>query len=177
MLLNPQKFSSSMSSQFGPGQCDVVLSLIFNASIKCAFNTSTLTEDIKTIFPKPSNDKMQSYTPIHCRFPFVESFHCFQWIFFSVNNNSIVYVPQLETKSDFWDVIRKFENNVLSSNDLFTSLPPTTNHNQSKTSSNFEFNQTFFCLGNGSYSSFLDSSASPGWFSLFLTNKIQFPLV
>lgn len=65
-----------------------------------------------------------------------------------MENGSIVFVPQLDTEDDFWDVIRTFENDVLSCNNLFVSSPPSLIHNQS----------------NGSSSSFLDSSLSPGSF-------------
>ncbi len=65
-----------------------------------------------------------------------------------MENGSIVHVPQLDTLDDFWDVIRTLQNVILYSNDLFISTLPLLIHNQS----------------NGSSSSFLDSSTSPGLF-------------
>jgi len=64
-----------------------------------------------------------------------------------VENGSIVYVPHIDTQDDFWDIIHTFQNGILNSNDLFISTPPSSSVN----------NQS-----NGSFSSFLDSSTSPG---------------
>jgi hypothetical protein len=36
-----------------------------------------------------------------------------------VENDIILYISHLETKDDFWKVIRTFENVILSDNDLF----------------------------------------------------------
>jgi hypothetical protein len=49
-----------------------------------------------------------------------------------VENGSIVYISQLDTTDDFWDVIHTFQNVVLSGNDLFISTPPLSVNNQSK---------------------------------------------
>jgi hypothetical protein len=51
---------------------------------------------------------------------------------FLVENGSIVYISQLDTEDDFWDVIRTLENVILSCNDLFISTPPLSLNNQSK---------------------------------------------
>lgn len=51
---------------------------------------------------------------------------------FLVENGSVVYVPQLRTEDDVWDVVRTLQNTILSSNDLFISTPPISVNNQSK---------------------------------------------
>ncbi|CAF1623622.1 unnamed protein product [Adineta ricciae] len=128
MLLNPQKFRLSMPSVFGPAEIHIVLATIFNSCVKCAFQQTSFIRRILDIFPTPKDENKDLYTEI------------------KLENGTIVYISQLDTLDDFWDVIRTFQNVILSGNDLFTSTPPVTSlHNQS----------------NGSASSFLDSSVSP----------------
>ncbi len=50
-----------------------------------------------------------------------------------MENGRIIYVPQLDTEDDFWDIIRTLQNVILSSYDLFISTPPVSLNNQSKT--------------------------------------------
>ncbi len=49
-----------------------------------------------------------------------------------MENGSIVYISELDTKDDFWDVIGTLQNDILSCNDLFISTPPLSLNNQSK---------------------------------------------
>ncbi|CAF0716794.1 unnamed protein product [Adineta steineri] len=128
MLLNPQKFRFSMPSMFGPGECHTVLATIFNSCIKCAFQQTSFIKRILDIFPTPKEDEKYSYTEI------------------KLDNGTVIYIRQLDTEDDFWDIIRTFQNVILSGNDLFIStLPPIPSNNQS----------------NDSSSSFRDSSLSP----------------
>jgi hypothetical protein len=66
MLLNPQKFRSSMPSLFGPGESHTVLASIFNSCIKCAFQQTSFIKRILDIFPTPNDDDKDSYTQIKC---------------------------------------------------------------------------------------------------------------
>jgi len=50
-----------------------------------------------------------------------------------VENGTIVYIQHLETQDEFWEVIRTFQNVILSGNDLFIPTPPSISlNNQSK---------------------------------------------
>ena len=76
MLLNPQKFRSSMPSIFGPGECLMVLKLIINSCINCAFQSTLVIKEIIDIYSIPEEDEKDSYIPIKCivkRF-FLENF-------------------------------------------------------------------------------------------------------
>ncbi|UJR30004.1 hypothetical protein I4U23_017550 [Adineta vaga] len=128
MLLNPQKFRVSMPSIFGPAEIHTVLATIFNSCIKCAFQQTSFLKRILDIFPVPKDQEKDSYTQL------------------KLDNGTIIFLSHLDTLDDFWDVIRTFQNVILSGNDLFISTPPVASLN----------NQS-----NGSSSSFLDSSVSP----------------
>lgn len=65
MLLNPQRFHSSMPSIFGPNEYDLVLKTIFDSCIKCSFQPTSFINRIRDIFPS-SNTKENSSTPIKC---------------------------------------------------------------------------------------------------------------
>ena len=43
-----------------------------------------------------------------------------------------MYISELETEDDFWDVIATLQDNILHCNDLFISTPPVPLNNQSK---------------------------------------------
>jgi len=49
-----------------------------------------------------------------------------------VENGTLVNIPSIDNKENFWNVIRVFQNGILAGIDLFTSTPPlphsTTNH-------------------------------------------------
>ena len=49
-----------------------------------------------------------------------------------MEDRSVVYVPELRSEDDFWDVIRTLQNVILSASDLFVATPPTSVNNQSK---------------------------------------------
>ncbi len=53
-----------------------------------------------------------------------------------MENGSIVYISELDTEEDFWDVIGTLQNDILSCNDLFISTQPLSLNNQSKNNSN-----------------------------------------
>ena len=64
-----------------------------------------------------------------------------------VDNGTIVYIPHLATQDDFWDVIRTFQNVILSGNDLFMPTPPTTSlNNQSKNCKKCSINSLFLLV-------------------------------
>ncbi len=66
MLLNPQKFRTSMPSKFGPDESHIVLSSIFDSCIKCAFQPALLLPEILDTFPPPKPEKKDSYVQIKC---------------------------------------------------------------------------------------------------------------
>jgi hypothetical protein len=66
MLLNPQKFRSSMPSVFGPGECLMVLKSIINSCINCAFQSTLVIKEIVDIYSIPEEDEKDSYIPIKC---------------------------------------------------------------------------------------------------------------
>ncbi len=68
MLLNPQKFHSLIPSTFGPDECHIVLSSIFNSCIKCAFRQTSFIQEILEAFSIPKDDKKDSYTQIKCMY-------------------------------------------------------------------------------------------------------------
>ncbi|CAF1020071.1 unnamed protein product [Rotaria sordida] len=117
MLLNPQKFRSSMPSTFGPDECHTVLTSIFDACMKCAFQQASFIKRILDQFPIPKDEEKDSYIQM------------------KLENGTIIYVRQLKTEDDFWDVIRILQNGILSGNDLFISTPPLSVNNQSDDSS------------------------------------------
>lgn len=126
IILNPQKFRFLMPSIFGPDQCSVVLTSILDSCIKCTFQPPSFISRIRDLFPTPSEEKKTSLQKI------------------KLENNTEIYVPQMKTSDDFWDVIRTVQIGILAGQDLFISTPP------------LPTNQS-----NGSSSSFLDSSVSP----------------
>ena len=85
-----------------------------------------------------------------------------------------MYVPEMESHDDFWDTISVFQSAVLSANDLFVSTPPVSINNQSKIQINHHELIIGIDLGNGSSSSFLDSSVSPGLYYLLFLNLTIF---
>lgn len=66
MLLNPHKFRSSMPSIFGPNDCQIVLTSIFNSCIKCAFQQEFPRRILNT-FSISKDEKQDSYTQIKCK--------------------------------------------------------------------------------------------------------------
>ncbi len=74
MLLNPYKFRTSMPSIFGPNESHIVLTLIFDSCIKCAFQQTSLLQQILQTFPTPKADKKDSYVPIKCMSKTIEFF-------------------------------------------------------------------------------------------------------
>ncbi|CAF4026788.1 unnamed protein product [Rotaria sp. Silwood2] len=124
MLLNPQKFRSSMPSTFGPDECHIVLTSIFDSCIKCAFQQASFIKRVLDIFPIPKDEEKDSYTQI------------------KLENGTIVYIQQLETKNDFWNIIRIFQNIILSGNDLFISTSPPSANNRSNDSSSYLFDSS-----------------------------------
>jgi hypothetical protein len=44
-----------------------------------------------------------------------------------VENGTIINLPSIENKTDFWDIIRTFQNGILAGNDLFISTSPVIN--------------------------------------------------
>lgn len=88
-----------------------------------------------------------------------------------MENGSIAYVAELRTEDDVWDVIRTLQNNILSANDLFISTPPTSVNNQSKVCFLWIFDLKDDVVGNGSFSSYRDSSASPGKLKIFFLHS------
>jgi hypothetical protein len=66
MLLNPQKFRSSMPSVFGPGDCQTILSSIFNSCINCAFQHTTVIQGMINTFSIPKDENKDSYIQIKC---------------------------------------------------------------------------------------------------------------
>ncbi len=66
MLLNPQKFGSSMPLIFGPGDCQTILALIFNSCIKCAFQQTSILQNMLNVFSISKDEKKDSYTQIKC---------------------------------------------------------------------------------------------------------------
>jgi hypothetical protein len=63
-----------------------------------------------------------------------------------VEKGSIVYISELETEDDFWDVIGTLQDNVLHCNDLFISTPPISLNNQSKNLINSSNNSLFLSI-------------------------------
>ncbi|CAF3710875.1 unnamed protein product [Rotaria socialis] len=112
MLLDPQKFRSCMLSVFGPDKCHTVLTSIFDACIKCAFQETSFTKRILEIFPAPKDEEKDSYVKI------------------KLKNGTIVYIQQLETLDGFWEAISTLQNIILSGNDLFISTKPISMNNQ-----------------------------------------------
>lgn len=66
MLLNPQKFRTSMLSVFGPAECHNVLASIFDCCIKCAFQQSSFIKRILDVFPIPDDEEKDLYTQMQC---------------------------------------------------------------------------------------------------------------
>lgn len=66
MLLNPQKFHSSMPKIFGPSDCLTIVALIFNSCIKCAFQQTSILQEMLHTFSISKNEKKDSYTQIIC---------------------------------------------------------------------------------------------------------------
>ncbi|CAF5156238.1 unnamed protein product, partial [Rotaria sp. Silwood1] len=106
MLLNPQRFHSSMPSIFGPGECYTVLKTIFDSCIKCSFQPTSFINRILDLFPSINDNKKISSTQI------------------KLENGTIVNIPNIENEDDFWEIIRMFQNGILAGNDLFISTLP-----------------------------------------------------
>jgi hypothetical protein len=68
MLLNPQKFRSSMASVFGPDDCHTVLTSILDSCVQCTFKQSLFIKRILELFPAPDDEKRKFYTKIQCMF-------------------------------------------------------------------------------------------------------------
>ncbi|CAF3053354.1 unnamed protein product [Rotaria sp. Silwood2] len=117
MLLNPQRFHSSMPSIFGPGECNSVLKTIFDTCIKCSFQPTSFINRILDLFPSTNDNKKNSSTQI------------------KLENGTIVNIPNIENEDDFWEIIRIFQNGILAGNDLFISTLPHSIMNQSNDSS------------------------------------------
>ncbi|CAF4715824.1 unnamed protein product, partial [Rotaria sp. Silwood1] len=117
MLLNPQRFHSSMPSIFGPGECYTVLKTIFDSCIKCSFQPTSFINRILDLFPSINDNKKISSTQI------------------KLENGTIVNIPNIENEDDFWEIIRMFQNGILAGNDLFISTLPHSTMNQSNGSS------------------------------------------
>ncbi|CAF0839712.1 unnamed protein product, partial [Rotaria sordida] len=117
MLLNPQRFHSSMPSIFGPSECYSVLKIIFDSCIKCSFQPTSFINRILDLFPSINDNKKNSSTQI------------------KLENGTIINIPNIENEDDFWDIIRMFQNGILAGNDLFISTLPHSTMNQSNGSS------------------------------------------
>lgn len=52
-----------------------------------------------------------------------------------MENETLINIPLIKNKRDFWEIIRIFQNGILAGNDLFVSTPPIPNHNQGNGSS------------------------------------------
>jgi hypothetical protein len=69
MLLNPQKFHSSIPSIFGPSEYHLVLKSIFDSCIKCSFQPTSFINRILDLFPSSNqNKKKNSSIQIKCMF-------------------------------------------------------------------------------------------------------------
>ncbi len=44
-----------------------------------------------------------------------------------MENGTIINLPSIENKTDFWDIIRTFQNGISAGNDLFISTSPVIN--------------------------------------------------
>jgi hypothetical protein len=68
MLLNPQRFHSSMPSIFGPSECHLVLKTIFDSCIQCSFQPTSFINRILGLFTSANDKKRNSSTQIKCMF-------------------------------------------------------------------------------------------------------------
>ncbi len=68
MLLNPQKFHSSMPSIFGPNEYNFVLKTIFDSCIQCSFQPTSFINRILDLFSSSNDKKKYSSTQIKCIF-------------------------------------------------------------------------------------------------------------
>jgi hypothetical protein len=66
MLLNPQKFYSSMPSIFGPNECNLVLKNIFDSCTQCSFQPTSFINRILDLFTSLNDTKKNSSTQIKC---------------------------------------------------------------------------------------------------------------
>jgi len=126
IILNPHKFRFLMPSKFGPDYCSVVLTTILDSCVKCTFQPPSFISRIRDLFPTPNEEKKNSFQKI------------------KLENHTEIYVPQMKTSEDFWEVVRTVQTGILAGQDLFISTQP------------LPTNQS-----NDSSSSFLDSSISP----------------
>ncbi|CAF3492966.1 unnamed protein product [Rotaria sp. Silwood1] len=113
-----------MPSKFGPDECHVVLTSIFDSCIKCAFQQASFIKRILDLFPTPNDEEKDSYTQI------------------KLENGTIVYIRQFETEVDFWDVIRLFQNIILSGDNLFIRTSPPSVNKQINDSSSSLFDSS-----------------------------------
>lgn len=145
MLLNPQRFHSSMPLVFGPAECYSVLKTIFDSSTKCSFQPTSFINRIRDLFSSANDTKGSSSTPIKCNY--TKKLLTFETIMFIVlclvENGTIVNVPLIEKEDDFWDIIRIFQNCILAGNDLFISTSPQVVGNQSKCLFELKNSETF----------------------------------
>jgi len=66
MLLNPQKFYSSMPLIFGPNECNLVLKNIFDSCIQCSFQPTSFINRILDLFSSLNDKKTNSSIQIKC---------------------------------------------------------------------------------------------------------------
>jgi hypothetical protein len=66
ILLNPQRFHSSMLSIFGPNECNSVLKTIFDCCIKCSFQPKSFINRIRDLFTLSNETKRNSLIQIEC---------------------------------------------------------------------------------------------------------------
>lgn len=64
MLLNCQRFHSSMPSIFGPGDCYSVLKSIFDCCIRCSFQPTSFINRIRDLFLSSNETKKDSTAEI-----------------------------------------------------------------------------------------------------------------
>ena len=124
ITLNPQKFRLFMPSMFGPAECSLVLTSIFDSCIKCTFQPTPFINRILELFSTPDHDNDSSHTKIQRSYQtrsLEDDRTSFEYL---VENGTTIYIPHFGTQEDFWDVIRKFQNAILAGNDLFIASPP-----------------------------------------------------
>ncbi|UJR16455.1 hypothetical protein I4U23_003357 [Adineta vaga] len=131
LLLNPQKFHSSMPLVFGPNQWHLVLKSIFNSCIRCSFQPISFTHRLMELFPS-TNDEIQASS-----------------VQITLENNTKLQFPLFETENDFWDILHNFENAILADEDLFISTSPMHNQiNQNSKRKTGEFQEDSIFLTN-----------------------------
>ena len=108
MLLNAQRFHSSMPSVFGPSDCYSVLKSIFDCCIKCSFQPTSFLNRIHELFPSSDSKQKNSTTEIS-RMSTKKSFICIIFICISsVEDGTSIDIPSIENDDEFWQIIHRF---------------------------------------------------------------------